>query len=126
MGGASSREGAERASGFSLFKLKKRSQFQRVYNKGIFFKKEIITLCLLENGLSHNRIGVSVTAKKAPGSVRRNRCRRLLYESFRLTEELLKPGYDIIFISNKDISGAKFDEIKSEVVALYKKSGALR
>ncbi|MBI3549926.1 MAG: ribonuclease P protein component [Elusimicrobia bacterium] len=41
------------------------------------------------------RIGISIT-RKLGGAVRRNRLKRLLREAFRLNQDLVAPGYDVI------------------------------
>ena len=79
----------------------------------------------MPNDLDYNRIGISVSAKSAPRSVNRNRCRRLLLESYRHTEDLLKKGYDIVLISRKDIAALGLEQVTTEVIRLYKKTGII-
>ena len=67
-----------------------------------------------------------MTSKVAPLSVRRNRARRLLYEAYRLTEQLLKKGYDIVLLAKKDISGQSLFNIKYKLNKLYKKSNIIK
>ncbi len=75
--------------------------------------------------MGHNRIGISANSKNIPLSVRRNRAKRLLRESYRLTEAQLKEGHDILLITKKDVSRLSLDTIKDEVGGLYKKAGVL-
>lgn len=67
-----------------------------------------------------------MTSKKTRSSVKRNRCKRLLLEGYRLTENLLKRGYDIILIAKEDISILRLDSVMDEILKLYKKSSILR
>jgi ribonuclease P protein component len=81
---------------------------------------------LLANGLQHNRIGISISSKKAPLSVNRNRSKRLLSECYRKTEDLLKGGYDIVFTAERDLSKTKFLTLTKAIKGLYRKSKILR
>ena len=48
-----------------------------------------------ENGLDHNRLGISVS-KKVGNSVVRHRLTRLIRESYRLHEDVFSSGLDIV------------------------------
>ncbi len=48
-----------------------------------------------ENGLDHNRLGISVS-KKVGNSVVRHRLTRLIRESYRLHEDMFSSGLDIV------------------------------
>jgi ribonuclease P protein component len=50
-----------------------------------------------ENGLSHSRLGLVVSAKVG-GAVVRNRWKRLLREAFRLERETLPAGIDLVVV----------------------------
>ncbi len=83
-------------------------------------------MCLAANGLKHNRIGISVTSKCVPQSVKRNRNKRLLSESCRLTEHYIKSiGHDIVFIVKKDMSKLYLNNVSKMMCKLYKKSGII-
>ena len=82
-------------------------------------------MCLCPNDLKNNRVGVSVTSRVAPLSVRRNRAKRLLLESYRNTATMLTGGHDIVFVSRKDISRLHVDIVKREMLGLCGKAGIL-
>ena len=83
-------------------------------------------MCILATGAEGNRIGFSVTSKKVPLAVNRNRCRRLLSESYRLIEGKVEKGHDIVYIAKRDISHVGMNKILNETTHLYKRSGVLR
>ncbi|MGL6115788.1 ribonuclease P protein component [Cetobacterium sp. SF1] len=92
--------------------LKKNKEFQSIYESGkksfgyyslIFFKK---------NDLENNRCGF-VVSKKTGNAVCRNRLKRLFREYYRLYENRVKTGYDIIFVA-KRTAGEKFQTLKYE------------
>ncbi|KNY29738.1 ribonuclease P protein component [Pseudobacteroides cellulosolvens] len=100
--------------------LKKNHEFMRVYKKGRFYVGKYITLYTLSNYIDKNRLGITVS-KKVGKSVKRNRIRRLVKENYRLVEEHIKHGFDIVFVvrSSEDMPG--FFEIKKEMKYLLKK-----
>lgn len=54
----------------------------------------------MPNGLSVNRLGFKV-GKKLAKAVKRNRIRRILKESYRLSEERLPSGYDFVLAAKE-------------------------
>jgi ribonuclease P protein component len=49
------------------------------------------------NGLSHTRLGLSVS-RRVGGSVKRSNVKRLLREAFRLSQHELPPGLDVVIV----------------------------
>lgn len=77
--------------------LKKNVHFLRVYRKGKKSYNKYYALHYINNGLTYNRLGIK-TSKKLAGAVKRNRIRRLIKESYRLSEDRIKAGYDIVIV----------------------------
>ncbi len=71
-----------------------------------------------------NRLGISVS-KKVGKSVVRSRVTRLIKESYRLSEEDIKQGYDIVVIARVSANGADYKEINKALLALLKKHDLL-
>lgn len=80
----------------------------------------LLIIYILENKKDYNRIGFTVS-KKVGKSVIRNRVKRLLRESYRLNEEKILPGYDIIFVARDRASQASYKEIESAMLHLFRK-----
>ena len=78
--------------------LKKNQDFQRVYRAADSKANRYLVLYRLENGLSKNRIGISVS-KKVGNSVVRHRVTRVIRESCRLHENELVQGLDIVIVA---------------------------
>ena len=76
---------------------------------------------LIENGLEHNRIMVSVPKKFFKRAVKRNLLKRRIRESWRLQKEMLNAtGVDILFTyATKEIM--EFDQIRSSVEKIISK-----
>ena len=75
--------------------LNKNEQFLKVYRLGKRSYHKFFTLYYLPKGKEFNRLGFKV-GKKLAKATRRNRVRRLLRESYRLLEDKISTGYDII------------------------------
>jgi ribonuclease P protein component len=56
-----------------------------------------------------------VVGKRWGGAVQRNRIRRLLRESFRLTRPDLPPGFDVILLPRDAFTGARLDDVRPHV-----------
>lgn len=106
--------------------MKRRAQYQNVYKRGESFREANIKLFLLTNGLEWNRVGFSITSKRVKLSVKRNRCKRLLAESYRAMESRLKVGHDLVITVQKDISGHKMDGVAQQLEKVCKKSSILQ
>ena len=77
--------------------LRKKEDFSAIYRRGKSVSDRLIVLFYRKNGLSYNRTAF-LASKKVGNSVQRNRAKRLMKESFRISCDNLKTGYDIIFI----------------------------
>ncbi len=99
--------------------LKKSKDFQNVYNKGRSRANSYLVMYVLKNEQDRNRIGISVS-KKVGNSVVRHRMTRLIRESYRLSEEHFRCGYDIVVIVRTSAAGKSYDEIKSALLHLGK------
>ncbi|MDL2248438.1 ribonuclease P protein component [Tyzzerella sp. OttesenSCG-928-J15] len=104
--------------------LKKNYEFRQVYNRGKSIANKLLVLYIMPNGTSSNKLGFSVS-KKVGKSVTRSRVTRLIRESYRLGEDKIKSGYDIVFIARPSCNGAGFKEIDSALWHLIKKSSML-
>jgi len=79
-------------------RLRKRSDFARVYAARRAASDPFLVVYVLENGLTWSRLGLSV-GKRVGGAVRRNRIRRRLREAFRKNKADLPTGLDIICVA---------------------------
>lgn len=99
--------------------LKNTQQFNNVYKSGKYYANKYLVMYVLENDLSTNRIGISVS-KKVGNSVVRHRLTRLVRESYRLHEEMFNSGLDIVIVIRKDAALMTYAKIESAVLHLGK------
>ncbi len=81
--------------------LRRPSDFRRVYERRRSVSDAWLIVYACENGLSHLRLGLSVSRKYGP-AVKRNRLRRLYREAFRLTRSQMPVGLDIVLIPRRN------------------------
>lgn len=105
--------------------LRMNYEFSRVYNKGRFLAGRHVVLHYLRRPGNTNRLGVTAS-RKIKGSVRRNRIKRLLRESYRLMEDRLMPGYDLILVGRDTADQPDYCVISQEVSNLLQRSGIHR
>ena len=77
--------------------LRGSSDFQKVYRTGKRYEGNLLTAFVLPNSLTHHRLGITASRKALGKAVDRNRAKRLLRETFRVTRthlDLLQQKYD--------------------------------
>ena len=97
--------------------LKKHKDFQHVYKKGSSYANKYLVMYVLENQTEGNRLGISVS-KKVGNSIVRHRLTRLIRESYRLNEEKVARGYDMVVIARSAAKGKNYHDIESAFLHL--------
>ncbi|HIW93401.1 MAG TPA: ribonuclease P protein component [Candidatus Flavonifractor merdipullorum] len=102
--------------------IKQNHVFRRLYNKG----KSAVTPCVAvycrKNGRSYNRLGITVGTKLGKAVVR-NRARRRIREAYRLHEDQLVLGYDIVVVARVRCSFTRYGEMERHLLRCLDRLG---
>lgn len=99
-------------------------EFSRVYKRGRYLTGNFVVVHFLKRkGQSgKNRLGVTVS-RNVSGSVRRNRIKRLIRESYRLMEDELSTGYDLIITGRQKDVPPTFVQLDRELGKILRRAG---
>jgi ribonuclease P protein component len=103
------------------FRLRRSADFVRLRTEGRAWHHPYVILSVAPNALEHNRYGF-IVSRHLGGAVVRNRIRRLLRESVRLSAPRLKTGFDVVFIARNDIAGQPYIHVKSALEDLFRRA----
>ena len=104
--------------------LRKKSDFDAVYNKGKSAGSKYVVIIYHRNGLDFNRT-CFLASKKVGNSVMRNRARRLMRESYRQLKSRIPEGYDLIIIARTTIQGRVCSEVAGSMEDALKRAKLL-
>ena len=107
--------------------LKKSSEFQRILKKGKWIRGEYISVYILPNTKNTNYLGIAVR-KKGINSVKRNRIKRLIRESYKNTENSVVLGYNIVVVwkSKNKFENATYDNISNDISKCLQKANMIK
>ena len=105
--------------------LKLNHVFRKLYAKGDSAVGSFVVVYCRRNGLNENRLGIT-TGTKLGHAVQRNRARRRLREAYRLNEQRLKRGWDIVLVARARSITGDFDELQRSFLHQCKKLKLLR
>lgn len=97
--------------------IKKNTDFQNVYQSGRSFAAKEIVMYVKENGLAYNRLGVSCS-KKVGNSVVRHTITRKFREIFRLNNDCLKQGADIVIVVRRGADTVTYNKLEGAYMHL--------
>lgn len=92
-------------------RIRRRLEFQKVYQRGTKVHGRFLTLFLLPNERSVGRLGIAAT-RKLGGAVRRNRAKRLIREIYRRNK--VAPGFDLIIVPKREFLDASLSTLEAE------------
>jgi len=103
-------------------RLRRQRDFQRAYRDGSRARGRLLVVVAVENDLGWTRMGLAIGKKIWKGAVRRNRVRRVFREAFRLSQDDLPVGVDLILMAAEPRLDPKLEETQSELVHLARKA----
>ena len=92
-------------------RVRRRAEYQRIYDQGVKVHGAKFTLFRFRNGLTTGRLGIAAT-RKLGGAVARNKAKRLIREVFRRNK--LAPGFDIVIVPRRELLGTSLVALERE------------
>ncbi len=102
-------------------RLRTQSEFDRVYQNHAYARGPLFNVLVASNERDYSRLGLSVS-RHVGNAVERNRWKRLLRESFRLSQSRLPAGLDIIAIPQPDTPPPSLAQVMPEFQAMVRKA----
>lgn len=94
--------------------LKLNRDFRRLYSKGKSFVGGYTVVYASRNRYDESRLGITVS-KSVGKAVKRNRLKRLMRESYRLMEDKIASGFDIVIVARNRALGKTQAQIQSDI-----------
>lgn len=99
--------------------------YTRLYGKGKNAVSGTTVVYYRKNNLKVNRLGLTST-KKIGCAVKRNRARRVIREAYRLLEDRLNFGYDIIIVARTKATAVPMFAVKNDLEKTFKTCGLIK
>ena len=105
--------------------LKENHLFRRAYNRGKSAANSYLALYARRNGQRGNRLGLTVSTKVGCAVVR-NRVRRRLREIYRLNEDKLISGADVVVVARVRAASSQYGQLEKSFLKLADKLELLK
>ena len=96
-------------------RIRKRSEYKVIYDKGKRIPSGSFVLFVMRNALGRPRLGITAT-RRIGGAVQRNRAKRLVREIFR-RHRLELDSVDIVVNARASLPGAEYRRLETEIMS---------
>ena len=107
------------------YSLKNNHDFRRLYAKGKSKADPLLAVYCRFNGRRYNRLGLT-TGSKLGKAVLRNRLRRRIREAYRINEDKLLIGCDIVVVGRMRAVKASYWAIERSLINLFTALGLIK
>lgn len=105
--------------------LKENHLFRRIYSKGKSTVTPALAVYARPNNRPCNRLGLTVGTKVGK-AVKRNKVRRRLREAYRIHEDRIPAGWDLVVVARVRSAYASYAELERELLRSLDKLGVYR
>ena len=97
-------------------RIRRRAEFQEVYQRGTRVHSRFCTLFVLPNSHRAARLGIAAT-RKLGGAVVRNRAKRLIREVFRRNK--ITGGFDVVVVPKRELLDASLTVLEADYRTIF-------
>jgi ribonuclease P protein component len=101
-------------------RVRRRTEFQQVFEQGTRHHGRFLTLLVLPNGRAAARLGI-VASRKLGDAVQRNRAKRLIREMFRHSPGR-RWGVDAVVIPRRELLDASFLDLTHDFRSVWRRA----
>lgn len=94
------------------------NDYRNVFSNAKKIDKNQIFLLIRRNNLGFSRLGLAISKKNVQKACQRNRIKRVVRESFRLSQ---LPGFDIIALSRKGVADLSNEQLRTKLCQSWQK-----
>lgn len=105
--------------------LKRNHEFRALYARGKSSAGAFLAVYTRPNRTGHTRLGITVSTKLG-NAVVRNRIRRRLREAYRLNEDKLRPGTDLVLVARSRALDGDFAALQRDMLGVCSRLGLLK
>ena len=102
--------------------MKEKHLFRRLYAKGKTAVFPTMAVYARPNGSKSSRLGFTVGTKVGK-AVRRNKVRRRLREAYRIHEEQMLPGWDLVVVARVKSAHVPYRQLEKDLLRALDKLG---
>ncbi|MFH1656274.1 MAG: ribonuclease P protein component [Candidatus Nealsonbacteria bacterium] len=107
-------------------RLKKKTDFEKVFKKGKAYKEDFLFLKFIKNDLEDSRFGFVVSNKVSKKAIVRNKIRRRLKALTKTKLSIIEKGIDSVIIVRPGLEINDFWELEEKINKLFKKAGIIK
>lgn len=100
--------------------MKNNHEFRRLYTKGRNVSTPTLVIYIMKSRRDYNQLGVTVSTKIGKAVIR-NRIRRRIREIYRLNEEKISRGLDIVVVARVRSRHADYAQLKKDFLHACKR-----
>lgn len=106
-------------------RLRKNKKFQFVYTTGKSYANKFLVLYVVSHEQDNVQVGFAA-GKRLGCAVVRNRVKRLLREAYRLNQQKLVQGVDLILVGRQPATKAGLSDVEKALLDLCKRARILK
>ena len=99
-------------------RIKSNSQFQGVFRDAKKVSRNGFHIFLKQNSLDFSRLGIVISKRCVKKAVDRNKFKRIIRESFRLSRNNLRK-YDFVFLARRNLQNMEKEVLRQDLESIW-------